>query len=79
MDAQITAVLDQLTTILLQISFPAALLRLVVAGLKHLAGDPESVSTAIRQVAIGIFIIVTSRALVSLIYGFAEAVSRVTP
>lgn len=75
MESQITQVMNELFNILLKVSVPAAFLRLAVAGLKHLAGDGESVSTALRQVGIGLFVIITAKTTVSLIQGFAEAVA----
>jgi hypothetical protein len=75
MDTQVTAVISQLYGIILKIAGPMAFLRLGIAGLKHLGGEPEAIIQALRQVALGLFIIITARAFVAIITSFSNAIA----
>lgn len=75
MDSQVAAVMNQLYLIAIKIAAPMAGLRLVIAGLKHLGGEPEAVIQALRQVALGLFIIFTARAFVAIVMNFSKAIA----
>ncbi len=59
--AQITTTLFQT---MLAFAMPAAVARLIVAGLKHLLGDKEAAELALKQVAAGLCIIFLARTIV---------------
>lgn len=79
MEAQINSVLHQLFMVFLEIAVPLAILRLGVSGIKSISGDKEAVPVALRQVGVGLFVILTARTVVFFIEGFSRAVSVVGP
>ena len=79
MEQQIANVFNELFLIIFKVAAPLAVLRLALAGLKTLAGEQEAMVFAIRQVGLGLFVIITARTLVWFVEQFSHAVAVIGP